>query len=318
MGLKSFLFGHSGIAKRMQKDVARLKEAKATLKSQVAALKERPVRRPLDSAPQHESALKAALLDLTQDPGWAERVRGWPALADRVGTAVSECDIMLVKSHARPYAEAGLSALACVQAGFTAAGKPDPKRILDFGCGYGRVLRFLRAAYPAADVFCTDMDAEGLGFCTHHFNTFGVRTDLEKGPEWVAERFDLIWVGSVFTHLDVPNCQRLLQHLAAFLAPGGLVVFTTHGDRAKHKMKSKSTVYGLKPEVLEAILTECETTGHGYADYPTWPGYGVSAMTTAWVDELITSSHLVKRLHLPAGWANHQDVFVAEREAVVV
>ena len=57
MGLKSFLFGHSGIAKRMQKEVACLKEAKATLKAQVAELKARPARKPLDTAPQHEAAL---------------------------------------------------------------------------------------------------------------------------------------------------------------------------------------------------------------------------------------------------------------------
>ena len=297
----------------MQKEVACLKEAKATLKSQVAELKARPARKPLETAPEHEAALKAALANLAQNSPWGERVRGWPAMAAHVGTAVSESDIMLVKSHARAYAEVGLSAVACVQAGLTAAGKADPRRILDFGCGFGRVLRFLRAAYPAAEVFCTDMDAEGLGFCTHHFNTFGMRTDLERGPEWVAARFDLIWVGSVFTHLDVPNCQRLLRHLAAFLAPGGLVAFTTHGDRAQSKMKAENPIYGLKPEVLRNILADCASTGHGYADYPTWPGYGVSAMTTAWVDSLITTSQLVKRLHLPAGWANHQDVFVAER-----
>jgi 2-polyprenyl-3-methyl-5-hydroxy-6-metoxy-1,4-benzoquinol methylase len=313
MGLKSFLLGSTGLVKRLQKEVAELKEAKRALKVRVTELKARPPRRPLDSDPNHEAALKSALQALATDAGWAENVRAWPNMAERVSSAVSECDIMLVKSHARAYAEVGLSALACVQAGLTAAGKADPARVLDFGCGFGRVLRFLRAAYPAAEVYCTDMDAEGLGFCTHHFNTFGVRTDLNHGPEWVTARFDLIWVGSVFTHLDVPNCERLLKHLAAFLAPGGLVVFTTHGEHARKLMQAGSPAYRLKPEVLGQILTDCESTGHGYADYPNWPGYGVSAMTTAWVDGLIAGTGLIKRAHLAAGWAKHQDVFVAER-----
>lgn len=313
MGLKSFLFGSTGLAKRLRKDVARLKADKQTLKAKVAELKIRPPRRPLDSDPKHESALITALNELRTDKGWAERLSGWPEMAGRVGAFVSECDIMLVKSDARAYAEVGLSALECVQSGLAAAGKAVPKRILDFGCGYGRVLRFLRAAFPAAEVFCTDMDAEGLGFCTHHFNTFGVRTDLENGPDWIDTRFDLIWVGSVFTHLDVPNCQRLLRHLAAFLAPGGVVVFTTHGQYARNQMKAKSPVYRMKPEVLGQILADCDATGHGYSDYADWPGYGVSATTTEWVDGLIAESGLVKRLHQPAGWAKHQDVFVAER-----
>ena len=312
MGVKSFLFGQSGIAKRLQGEVVRLKGANAELKGRVAELKARPVRRPLDSVAEHETALKGALEGLVGEAKWAKAVPGWPEMAGRVGTAVSECDIMLVKSNAVAYAEVGLSALGCVHQALVAAGNRVPGRILDFGCGYGRVLRFLRAAYPAAEVYCTDMDGEGLGFCTHWFDVFGFRTDLERGPEWVAARFDVIWVGSVFTHLDVPNCDRLLKHLAAFLAPGGVVVFTTHGEYAVRMMRNGSVAYRLEREVLGEIVAECERTGHGYADYPGWPGYGVSATTTAWVDGMIGRAGLVRRLHLLAGWAAHQDVFVAQ------
>jgi SAM-dependent methyltransferase len=312
MGVKSFLFGKSGIAKRLQGEVVRLKGVNAELKGRVAELKARPERRPLDSVAEHEAALKAALEGLVGEAKWAGAVPGWPEMAGRVGTAVSECDIMLVKSNAVAYSEVGLSALDCVHQALVAAGREVPGRILDFGCGYGRVLRFLRAAYPGAEVFCTDMDAEGLGFCAHHFNVFGFRTDLEKGPEWVAARFDVIWVGSVFTHLDVPNCERLLKHLAAFLAPGGVVVFTTHGEYAVRMMRNGSVAYRLERDVLGQIVADCERTGHGYADYPGWPGYGVSATTTAWVEGMIERTGLVRRLHLPAGWAAHQDVFVAQ------
>jgi SAM-dependent methyltransferase len=312
MGLKSFLFGKSGIAKRLQGEVARLKEANAVLKGRVEELKGRPQRRPLDSVPEHEAALRGALAELAGEERWAAAVPGWPELAERVGTAVSESDIMLVKATARAYAEAGLSALGCVGESLAAAGKGAPGRILDFGCGYGRVLRFLRAAFPRAEVYCTDMDAEGLGFCTHHFNCFGMRTDLESGPEWVGARFDLIWVGSVFTHLDAANCDRLMRHLAAFLAPGGLAVFTTHGESARQRMRRGSAIYRMEPGMLEGILAECERTGHGYADYANWPGYGVSATTTEWVDGMMGRAGLTRRLHLPAGWGGHQDVFAAE------
>lgn len=314
MGLKSFLFRHSGVAKRLQAETERLKAANAELKTRLADQKARPPRRPLDSAPEHENALRAALQTLASDESPAQSVRGWPGMADRVGCAVSASDIMLVKANARSYAAAGLSALACIQQSLEAAAR-EPRTILDFGCGFGRVLRFLRAAYPEAVLFCTDMDAEGLGFCTHHFNTLGFRTDLEHGPRWLATRFDLIWVGSVFTHLDTANCRRLLRHLADFLAPDGLVVFTTHGQSALARMKARSEIYRLAPATLDQIVADCEKTGLGYADYPDWPGYGVSAMTTPWVDDLIAHAGLTRRLHLPAGWAAHQDVFAAQAPA---
>ncbi len=309
MGLKSFLFERSGAAKRLRAEVERLQAVNRDLKSRVAALKARPPRRPLDSVPEHEQALRTALAELAAAKAWEGRVQGWPALAQRVSTAVSACDIMLVKATARAYVGTGLSALACVQQALAGAGTPE--FILDFGCGYGRVLRFLRAAYPDAALYHTDMDAEGLGFCTHHFNGFGFRTDLEHGLQWVPARFDLIWVGSVFTHLDVPDCERLLRHLAAFLRPGGLVVFTTHGDSAAERMAAHKEIYRLEPALLDRILADRERAGHGYADYPGTTGYGVSAMTTAWVERLIVDCGLTRHLHLPAGWAGHQDVFAA-------
>lgn len=46
-------------------------------------------------------------------------------------------------------------------------------RILDFGCGHGRVMRWLRAAYPNARITGTDVDKGGVDFCAA---TFGSHT----------------------------------------------------------------------------------------------------------------------------------------------
>lgn len=313
MGLRSFFYKNSSAAKRAQHELAKLKAANASLKEKLAALKARPPRLPLESAPAREEEFRHALAALAADAGWQQRVTGWPEMTARIGTALSESDIMLVKSHAQAYVGVGLSALECLQHALRETSAPPPRRILDFGCGYGRVLRFLAAAWPEAEVYGTDMDAEGLGFCTHHFSCYGFRTDLENGPRWVKPRFDLIWVGSVFTHLGVADCQRLIRHLAEFLAPGGLVVFTTHGALAQGRMKNYDDLYRLEPAALDAIVRDCETAGHGYADYPKRPGYGVSATSEVWVNNMIAEAGLQRRLFLPAGWAQHQDVFAAQR-----
>ena len=39
---------------------------------------------------------------------------------------------------------------------------PPPRRILDFGCGYGRVIRFLRAHWPDAEIVASDVLSEGV------------------------------------------------------------------------------------------------------------------------------------------------------------
>ncbi|MCB1224272.1 MAG: class I SAM-dependent methyltransferase [Verrucomicrobiales bacterium] len=313
MGLRSKWFRNSGEARRLEDTLARAKAAQARLKQRVDELKARPPRRPLDSQPELERSLSAALDAAAADADWTARVPGWPTFRSAVSSAISSEDIMLVKSTAPHYVGVGLSALECMNQCLAAAQAPAPRRVLDFGCGYGRVLRFARAAWPEAEIYATDMDAEGLGFCVHHLRCFGVATDLDHGPDWVSARFDLIWVGSVFTHLSVADSQRLMAHLAAFLAPGGLVVFTTHGENALDRMRAHSEGYRLESAVLDQIVSDCEKTGHGYADYPNWPGYGVSASQTVWVQELARAAGLTCITHLPAGWDAHQDVFAARK-----
>lgn len=316
MGLRSYLFRVSGGEARLAELKSRLagcRKSNVELKSRLAQWKARPPRLPLRNAPDRETEFRKALESLRDDNAWRREVPGWPEITDRVGTAMSEFDIMLVKSNARAYAEVGLSALACVVKSLTAAKAPAPTRILDFGCGYGRVLRFLTATWPDAAVYGTDMDAEGLGFCTHHFPCFGMRTDMESGPQWAKIRFDLIWVGSVFTHLDIPNCHQLMRHLTEFLAPGGIVIFTTHGDFAINRMRNHEELYRLEPAVLDQIIADCTTDGHGYADYPERPGYGVSATSEEWVNGMMAKAGLNRLLFLPAGWDHHQDVFAAQR-----
>src|SRR5205814_7212208 len=53
---------------------------------------------------------------------------------------------------------AALSALRCVREAMAAAGKTDVRRILDFPCGYGRVVRVLKAAFPDAELAAGDSD----------------------------------------------------------------------------------------------------------------------------------------------------------------
>ena len=49
------------------------------------------------------------------------------------------------------------------------AGHNDVRTILDFACGYGRVLKFLKARFPTANIAASDIDPEALNFCRRAF-----------------------------------------------------------------------------------------------------------------------------------------------------
>src|SRR5262249_34860974 len=61
----------------------------------------------------------------------------------------------------------GLAALDYIQVALRTAEYPGaPRTILDLPCGYGRVLRMLRAAFPNATIHACDIKADALDFCT--------------------------------------------------------------------------------------------------------------------------------------------------------
>ena len=70
------------------------------------------------------------------------------------------------------YFEWGQAALRAIEAAIGSAERLLPRgaprsfeRILDFGCGRGRVLRALRTAFPEAELVACDQDPGGVDFC---------------------------------------------------------------------------------------------------------------------------------------------------------
>jgi 2-polyprenyl-3-methyl-5-hydroxy-6-metoxy-1,4-benzoquinol methylase len=107
----------------------------------------------------------------------------------------------------------------------------SPIRILDFGCGCGRVLRHLRSL-PDADLHGCDCNALAVRWCqTHmpfaHFQTNGFAPPLSAEND----RFDMIYACSVFTHLPETAQRQWLAEFQRVLAPKGILVITTHGEQ---------------------------------------------------------------------------------------
>src|SRR5918999_5354246 len=92
------------------------------------------------------------------------------ALLRHVSARVHPNDTMYAISSDEEYLSAGLSALHCIQYSLDCSNKNYKVRtILDFPCGYGRVLRFLKARFPDADLTVSDINREAVDFCTRVF-----------------------------------------------------------------------------------------------------------------------------------------------------
>ncbi len=113
------------------------------------------------------------------------------------------------------------------------AGRPlqAGQRVLDFGCSGGRMIRWLKPYAADCEILGADISAGHIIWCkqnlTPHFN-FLVSTTLPHLP-FEDRYFDLIYSGSVFTHIEDLADAWLLE-LRRILQPGGLLYVTIHDE----------------------------------------------------------------------------------------
>ncbi|HAO11934.1 MAG TPA: methyltransferase type 11, partial [Planktothrix sp. UBA8407] len=100
-------------------------------------------------------------------------------------------------------------------------------RILDFGCASGRILRELADLSDICEIWGTDISADCIAWCQQNMSPpfhFFVGTTMPHLP-FEDRYFDLIYAGSVFTHIDDLADAWLLE-LRRILKPGGLAFIT--------------------------------------------------------------------------------------------
>jgi len=104
--------------------------------------------------------------------------------------------------------------------------------VLDFGCGAGRIARWLAPEVIGAGGTFTgsDLNPKLAGWCAAslpgRYGANGLRPPLALGDGAV----DLVYAHSVLTHLTEPTVQAWLAELARVLRPGGLALLTFHDE----------------------------------------------------------------------------------------
>ncbi|SFO97824.1 Methyltransferase domain-containing protein [Variovorax sp. OK605] len=102
--------------------------------------------------------------------------------------------------------------------------KRSPKRILEYGCGIGRNIPFLHAAFPDAHIEGSDISAASLDIARR--DNPGIEFFLEEDQVEAGEPVDLIFVAGVFHHIPPSQRTEVARKLFQRLAPGGeLYVF---------------------------------------------------------------------------------------------
>jgi SAM-dependent methyltransferase len=99
------------------------------------------------------------------------------------------------------------------------------KRVLDFGCGPGKVLRHFMEEAEEAEFYGCDIHAPSIQWLENHMSPpLKVFVNQEVPPLSLPDNhIDLVWAASVFTHI-VDAWSAWLVELYRILADGGLFI----------------------------------------------------------------------------------------------
>ena len=179
------------------------------------------------------------------------------------------------------------------------------RSILDFGCGCGGTLVWLRDLAPTASISGTDIDSSAIAWCRTNlpfakFDTNGALPPLA----YPDASFDLVYAISVFTHLDEDYQLRWLAELERIVAPGGTCVITLHGPGTWNEMPVRDQ-QSLADKGFVFIRTDA-TKGL----FPDW--YQTAFHLRPYV-ETTFSKYFDIVGYIPRGLNKHQDIVVLER-----
>jgi len=182
------------------------------------------------------------------------------------------------------------------------------RSILDFGCGCGGTLLWLRDLAPTASISGTDIDSSAIEWCRGNLPFANFNTNGALPPLLYADAsFDLVYAISVFTHLDEDYQFRWLSELKRIVKPGGTCLITLHGPGTWNEMPVHDQAT-LARRGFVFIRTDA-TRGL----FPDW-------YQTAFHLQTYVESTFAKYFHIvgfiPRGLDKHQDIVVLERRHV--
>jgi hypothetical protein len=231
--------------------------------------------------------------------------------ADSLNLNIARDDEMYDGNDAH-YLSCGASALNSIFAASQLA-EVSPHAILDFGAGAGRVLRWIRAAFPTAHLGATDLREQDMAFCRDQFQAQAWESGVDIAALKAPGSYDVIWVSSVLTHLSAENCGRLVDKLMSWTNPGGLLIMSTHGRTALLPQNHENG-YTLEAGDWRDVQNQYAASGFGYADYPDEAGYGVSLTKLSWWGALVERMPCARMVLLSEGMLGaHQDVVAIQK-----
>lgn len=134
---------------------------------------------------------------------------------------------------------------------------PEPPTVLDFGCGPGRIARYLSATTAPWRLRGFEINPETADWTQRNLPNIDVTVGKRMPPSNYPDRcFDFIYSYSVFTHTVEDVSRAWLREFSRITKPGAIVAFTTTGGAVLERLSKSSSLrerFRLSPEEVEQL-----------------------------------------------------------------
>lgn len=178
-------------------------------------------------------------------------------------------------------------------------------KLLDFACGYGRLQRLMSLQVDPELLWASDINHSALAYVVNSFGVNGIDSCPEPERFSTSEKFDVIWVASLFSHLPRHLFEAWLKRLASYLTPAGVLCFSVHDECLLPSSISllDNGLHFIKQSEDSSLDVEIYGT--------TYVSENFIANT---INQLDVSAYHYHRI--PKGLANEQDLYVVARNQI--
>jgi SAM-dependent methyltransferase len=185
-----------------------------------------------------------------------------------------------------------------------------PKNVLEFASGYGRVTRYARKVLPTTEWICSDIHPQAIAFLASELGISGSVSSTDPARWSSSTSFEVVFALSFFSHTPDKTFAAWVERLFSAVAPGGLLIFTTHGAVSLANMKAG----GLRAEFDNRGVYWNSNSDQRDLNPD---DYGTSAVTLHYVQSALALLHGAELIRFQqALWWGHQDLYVVRKAKV--
>jgi SAM-dependent methyltransferase len=179
-------------------------------------------------------------------------------------------------------------------------------RVLDFGCAAGRMLRFYPRIPGRSELWGVDISAKHITWCQQNLSPPLLFATATTSPHLPFEDnyFDLVYCGSVFTHISGDLADTWFLELRRILHSGGYAYITIHDKQTAELLFTKYRDRKDLSSFREMVRRFDERTSVLSQDYAQF-SIGVDPKSQVFYD----------REHLVQKWSRFANVLSATPEA---